>query len=502
MKYIDPFSNIERYSLNDTGMANYFADCSKDKMTYSSSRKNWYIYSGKIWKVDNMILANENIKKVMLYLKTLKHPAEDEIDELDTGMITDATGAIVKTDPIAFEKYTKQKAILESVIKKWHSLVSKMQNFPPQKIVLESARSVYPTDIIDFDKKNEYLNCQNATLDMKEIKAKKHNPAHLITKIANVSHNPQAKCERWIKFIDEIMCGNKELIRYLQKCLGYCISGDTSEECFFVFLGLKNRNGKDTLIETIKEIMGDYACKMRETTIIKHTKNDRAENDFADAYGRRLVLVTEMTKDVVFDEKVLKELTGNNSIKAKKLYENQFEYYPTFKLIITTNFFPQSREDSIFKGDRVITFPFNRRFEKHERDLTLKKQFLEEENKSGILNWLIDGYKMWVAEGLGERPQSINDLTQSLREENDIIGIFLKDSFIEVENGTLFFSNVYECYTKWCAENGNKPYSKKKLASELRLKDIKIEKSTAHNNKSVMYGYNLIIDSNTEEYQL
>lgn len=261
-------------------------------------------------------------------------------------------------------------------------------------IYLKDAQSVYPIPMAAFDSNRYLLNCNNGTLDLKAKTFYLHNPDDLLTKICAVDYIPSAHSQRFDAFIDEIMSHDSEKARFLQKSLGYGISGDTRYECLFLLYGELTRNGKGTLMESCLTAVGDYGRTVRPETIAQkqNTNSQAPSEDLARLAGIRFANISESSRGLVLNAAQVKSMTGNDSINARYLHENSFDFKPQFKLYINTNYLPVISDMTLFSSGRVVIIPFDRHFEEWEQDKSLKEEFSKPEVQSAILNWLVDGY--------------------------------------------------------------------------------------------------------------
>nr|DAE62239.1 MAG TPA: Superfamily 3 helicase [Caudoviricetes sp.] len=260
-------------------------------------------------------------------------------------------------------------------------------------IYLKDAQSVYPIPMAAFDSNRYLLNCNNGTLDLKAKTFYLHNPDDLLTKICAVDYIPSAHSQRFDAFIDEIMSHDSEKARFLQKSLGYGISGDTRYECLFLLYGELTRNGKGTLMESCLTAVGDYGRTVRPETIAQkqNTNSQAPSEDLARLAGIRFANISESSRGLVLNAAQVKSMTGNDSINARYLHENSFDFKPQFKLYINTNYLPVISDMTLFSSGRVVIIPFDRHFEEWEQDKSLKEEFSKPEVQSAILNWLGDG---------------------------------------------------------------------------------------------------------------
>lgn len=249
--------------------------------------------------------------------------------------------------------------------------------------------------------------------------------------------------------------GAEQKKRYLQKALGYALTGDTRYECLFILFGATTRNGKGTTMETILRLMGDYGKTASPETIgVQTGAHARGPSeDVARLAGARFVNISEPDKKLTLSAALVKQLTGNDTITARFLHENSFEYLPRFKMFINTNYLPQITDQTLFTSGRVKTIPFERHFAPEEQDRGLKELFARPESLSGILNWCLDGLTMLQNEGFGE-PQAVLDATQEYARESDKILLFLGDCMERAPGVNTRTSEVYARYKRWCEENG------------------------------------------------
>jgi len=293
------------------------------------------------------------------------------------------------------------------------------------------------------------------------------------------------------------MQNDTEKVRFLQKALGYSLTGETFNECFFILYGNTTRNGKGTTMETILHLMNDYGRTAQPETIAKKqfTNGSGPTEDVARLKGARFVNICEPDKGLHLNSSLVKQMTGGDTITARFLHQDSFEYRPEYKLFISTNHLPHVSDDSIFASGRVKVIPFNRHFPEHEQEKGLKTFFKEAKNLSGILNWLIEGLKLMRHEGL-EQPQSINEAINQYKEESDVLGQFIHEWIIKMEYRKTVMTEIYMYYKTWCDENGNSPLSNRNLIKELRRKGYTVKPSTG--NKSYLFDCILTDGSGSE----
>jgi putative DNA primase/helicase len=264
------------------------------------------------------------------------------------------------------------------------------------------------------------------------------------------------------------MCGDAALAAYLQKALGYALTGLTEYEILFILYGEKTRNGKTTLIETAANLLGDYTRNAQAQSLAKRGVDGAAATpDMARLKGARLVTVPEPEKGLELNIALIKQLTGGDTYTARFLNANPFEFKPEFKLFINTNHLPRTADDTVFTSGRVKIIPFDRHFSEQEQDTGLKKYFRKSANKSAILNYLVEGLRLIRDVGF-DTPPRVNAAIEAYRSEAEIIGVFLSEHTIAEDGGRLSTSLLYSHYAAWAKDNGYHPLSNRPFVTDLR----------------------------------
>jgi putative DNA primase/helicase len=423
----------EMYPRNDIGTARLFYDLYSGIIRYVVESKNWYVYDGRVWRKD------EGGFRTMEMCKTFATAYSDY-----------AVNAC--SDDSDFLKYT-----------------AKLANRRNRESVLNDAKSIAPISLSAFDTNRYLLNLQNGTYNLQNFNLQQHRAEDYITKMTRVRFDHKAKCQRWEQFIDEIMCGDKATASFMQKALGYALTGDTNAcNSFYILYGASTRNGKSTLTEAIGYILGDYARTVQPQTLSKRSSDGASPSpDIARLKGARFVCTPEPEKGLELNSALIKQLTGGDTYVGRFLNENPFEFVPEFHIFFNTNHLPRTNDDTIFASGRVKIIPFERHFTAKEQDHSLKGMFRKSANKSAILNWLIAGYRLRLEVGMDvtERMQAALD---EYRSECDSIGNFLSERIVPAEGGKLQTSALYAAYTAQAKMSGNRPMSVQAFVGEVK----------------------------------
>lgn len=433
LKKIRPEDN-KAYPWTELGAGQLFADFYKDVLRYVPERKSWFYYNGVVWEQDlgntkTMEMCKDLARHLGIYCLSIE-------------------------DDKRREEYAK--------------FCYRWQTRKMRETVIRDAQSVHTISMEEFDTDPYIFNCKNGTLHLKTMEFTPHRPEDKLTKHSDVEYNPDASCERFERFMAEITNGDQKKAKFLQKVLGYGLSGDTRFECMFIFYGATTRNGKGTLCESVLKVIGHYGCTSQAETIgIKPNKSSQMPSeDVARLAGVRFVNISEPDRSLRLDAALVKTMTGNDTMNARFLHENSFDFKPQFKLYINTNYRPAISDLTLFSSDRVIIVTFDRHFGEKEQDKNLKELFAMPNSQSAILNWLLDGYRLIQSEGL-VIPESVKVAIEEYRKDSDKVARFTEDCLEKIDGAEVRTSAVYKAYTQWCEDNGCRPENSAKFNQAL-----------------------------------
>lgn len=462
LKYILEQLNVlrasERFQMNDRGSADLFATIFKNVSRYNPTKKDWMYYDKTRWTADTEgMRAKRNAKTLA-----------------DVLVRYSVTASLPDDKRQSYIKYA-----------------AGMMSYRNRNVMITDAKDLNFFENTELDKDDFLINCRNCVLDLSEDQPKmlEHNADLLLSKICNASYNPAATCTLWEKTVNEIMQGDSSKIEYLQKMSGRFLTGDTSEEEFYIFFGATTRNGKSTITELLLYLLGDYATTISpESLAIKANKDSRtASPDIAKLAGTRLVVASEPPRRMLFDSSLVKTLTGRDTVSARFLHENEFQFKPKFKLILNSNYLPVISDKTVFSSNRVKVVPFERHFTEKEQNKHLKEQLQQEID--GILNWCIEGLYMYRKEGL-EPPVAVQNATYEYSEDSDKVGKFISECLVKSDQN-LAAKDVYEKYSHWCNDCGLGIDGRTSFYEELKTKNLlsKTGTVTGKTVKNVIKGY-------------
>jgi len=419
------------FPCTDLGNAERLAHHYSDQLKYCHPWSKWVVWDGVKWSEDATGKINQLAKKTVRKIYDEAKQMQDD---------------------------DKRRAIAK------HAISSESNG--RIKSMVSLAQSELPVRPEIFDQNRFLLNCKNGTIDLSTGKLNPHDKNNFITKVAPVVYDPSATCPQWEKFLNRIMDNNQDLIRFLQQAIGYSLTGDVSEQCFFIFWGAGS-NGKTTFIRAISNILGDYSQHTPIDTLTIKTKG-AASNDVARLKGSRFVTAAESEKGNRLAENLIKQLTGDDTISARFLYQETFEFEAEHKIFLATNNKPiiAGNDHAIWRRIRLI--PFQVTITEEEKDRRLPEKLKAE--YSGILNWAIKGCLEWQQnpDGLGI-PAEVLQATKEYRNEMDSLNNFIKECCIERQDLNVPSKNMYHAYAKYCEENAE--YQLKQASFGRKLKE-------------------------------
>ena len=389
------------------------------------NKRGWYAWDGKRWKHDGTGEIKRRGKDTVrsIYL---------EAAHCSDGKMRDALGEHARR--------SEAKARIDAMI----GLAESEPGIP----VLHD----------ELDRDPWLLNVGNETIDRRIGELRPHARGDLITKIVPIEFDPSAECPEWLKFLDRIFASRADLIRFLRKAIGYCLTGLTTEQCAFLLYGL-GANGKSTLLKILSHILGEYWRQMRtETLMLKHGA-DAIPNDIAALFGARLATAVETENGRRLAESVIKQMTGDDTMTARFLHREFFDFEPQFKIWLACNHKPRITGTDYAIWRRIRLIPFTVTIPEDERDPDLLNKLRGE--LPGILAWAVAGCELWQTHAL-KPPAEVAAATNVYREESDSIAQFIEECCnLGDPEQTVSKNGLYEAYQMWAEQSGEHPLTKK-----------------------------------------
>ncbi|QKK08991.1 MAG: hypothetical protein HND58_13020 [Planctomycetota bacterium] len=424
-------SDLERQAKQrtDVGNAARLLLQNGDKLRYSVGPGVWLIWDGKRWKADER-------KEIVGLCKDTALSILDEAKRADDTLRDD--------------------------LLTWARASQKRERVTAMAALAEPDVAVGPDDL---DANPWLFNCKNGTIDLRTGELRRHQPEDLITKLAPVEYDPDAPCPRFMAFLEEIFGGDQELIGFVQRWLGHCLTGDITEQYLMIFWGDGN-NGKSVLLDTTMALMGEYAGTAAPELLVVKQQQEHPTG-LADLMGKRLVLASESERGAELKLQLVKRLTGDDRIKARFMRRDFIEFDRTHKLILVTNNRPEVKEDSEAAWRRLRLVPFAVVILPQNRDRHLMSKLKRE--WPGILAWLVRGCLEWQRSGLGE-PATVVAATEQYRGVANSLEAFIAERCTLGDGLCVKAGTLLEEYLDWCEREHRTPFKGRAWGDELKAR--------------------------------
>lgn len=400
-------------NFTDLGNARRFVHRHHTDVKSSGGKRGWWLWDGTRW-------ARDESSEVMRYAKSTVRSLSEEAERLEG----DDRDRMLK-----------------------HAFRSEQANRVQAVVQLAAGEPEIFVERDAFDAKPWLFNVENGTIDLRVTKLLAHNRTDLLTKLSPVEYDPRAVAPLWERFILDIMNGDAELVDFLQRAIGYAMTGETREHCLFFLYG-QGANGKSTLLEVLRALFGDYAQQSDFNTFLAR-KSEGPRNDLARMRGARFVTAVETDGERGFDSAVVRTLTGGDTIVARRLFEEFSEFTPQHKIFLAANNKPVVKEHSEGFWRRIRIVPFTVTFSQARRDTKLIKKLQKE--LPGILNWALIGCQKWQKDGL-TIPKAIKRATSEYREDNDPVGEFIAQRIVKEPGAWMSTTELHKHYSEWWTE--------------------------------------------------
>jgi putative DNA primase/helicase len=406
-------------------------------LRYCEAWKAWLVWNGTHWQRDTTGEVMLHAKQTIRHMAALAEHLHDE-------------GAI--------------RALLDHV--------RKSLSTASLRAMIDNARSEpgisVPPEV--FDRQPWLLNVSNGTLDLQTGTLREHQRDDMLTQCLTIPYESQAQCSTWKAFLWRAMKERQDLIDFLQRAVGYSLSGSTREQVLFIFYG-PTKTGKSTFLSTIRAMLGSYAQQADMRTFM-YKEREEVRNDLADLAASRLVCAVESQKARRLDEALIKQLTGGvDVLKARFLYQEHFIFKPQFKLFLGTNHKPIIEDIDSAIWERIRLVPFEVHIPPAERNKQLEAQLIEE--LPGILAWAVRGCHQWQQLNDLQAPDAVTAATQNYRDEMDVVAGFLDECCRFDARFQITAGDLHNAFTAWCEGSGMRTMSRKEFGKQLKDKGYK-----------------------------
>jgi putative DNA primase/helicase len=436
------------YARSDTGNAERLLAAYGDRLRYCDVWRRWLVWDGRRWKEDPAGCRVERYARRVV-----------------RGMFKEAT-ALAPADAKASEALFK------------HALASQAAGRLVAMVQVARTYSQVWITSDDLDADPWLLNCRNGIIDLRSGRLLPHDPARLLTRMAPVEYDPAAPAPAWERFVagvTETAQGQPDpaLAAYLQRAIGHSLTGDQAEQAVYFPYG-KGANGKSTLLNTIKFALGEYAMQAKDDLLMVK-RHEAHPTELADLYRKRLVVSTELEDGRRLAEALVKQMTGGERIRARRMREDFWEFDPTHTVWVAANHRPEIRGTDHAIWRRIRLLPFDCTYYDRQEDAPegLKHRVKDTDlmdrlrgELPGILAWAVRGCVAWKREGLVV-PERVREATATYRADMDVLAAFLEERCEIVSQASCLATPLYRAYVAWCEANGEKPESQTRFGGRL-----------------------------------
>jgi putative DNA primase/helicase len=410
-----PPITIGAYPVNDLDRAARFVQELKHEALYISTWKQWVIWDGKHWGRD--ITGGEIMRRAMNMPKIL---------EAEAAAITDS----------GLHKKAMMSAIMAGNEERLTKMVKLARSFP----------EVDKSEMV-FDQNPWIIGVQNGVVDLKTQSFRDAKLEDYVLRKMNVEYDPVATCQPWLDALKTSL-PNPDVRNFVQRAIGYSITGNVSEQVWFFCWG-HGQNGKSTFVETVSDIMGDYAHKAPAKLFLQNKHGTSPEGSIAQLNGRRFVVGSEIPESAQLAEGLIKDLASDDRLSGRLLYENDQTFVPTHHLFLSGNVKPVIKSTDLGTWRRIKLIPFDVTIQ--NRDLDIKKKLRAV--SPGVLNWMLEGCRQWQTSGL-QAPPEVEVATADYKEEEDLVGQFISEVCIIDGTECIPKGDLYAAFKAWAILNG------------------------------------------------
>lgn len=385
-----------------------------NNLRYCKPQRSWYAWDGVRWALDDTGEPARRAKSVVL------------------GLYAEAA----RTQDDAMWKHARRSDTSKAIA---------------GMLSMAETEEGIPVRVDDLDRDPWLINTPTGTINLRTGELLDHRREDLITKVTSTGYDQAAECPTWLKFLERVL-PDTGVRAFVQRAAGYSLTGSVSEQCLF-FLHGAGANGKSTMLEALRYVIGDYGQQAAPDLLILKS-GDNTPTGVAALRGARLICTVEVEEGRRLAESLTKQLTGGDRINARFLYQNAFEFDMTGKIWLAANHRPGIRGTDLAIWRRVRLVPFTESIPEEERDPELLDKLKAE--AAGILRWCVEGCQEWRRIGL-RPPDAVKAATEDYRVEQDVIGTFIADCCVTGKSHRVKAGDLFKAYQSWCTENGERP---------------------------------------------
>lgn len=451
---VDP----DRYRMTEIGNGQRFAAMHGHRFRYVHGR-GWVAWDGRRWAC---VERGEQMRAAKAVVSELYSEAV---------ALTARAARAINTDGSSTEASARAGGLASALLV--HARKSSKASALDATLKLAQSEEPIAAARADFDCDPFLLNVANGTLDLRTGKLRPHRQSDMITKLAPVAYAPDAPAKRWEAFLARVL-PDPELLAWVRRFLGYALTGNVSEQALAFCYGT-GANGKNVLLDTVSGVMGDYAITAAPDLLLsKH--GEAHPTEIADLDGVRLALCSEIDEGRAWNEALIKRITGDRTMRARRMQRDFYEFPATHKLIVAANSKPKVRGTDNGIWRRMNLIPFDVKIPEGDRIKDFDQVLLAEE-APGILGWLVRGCLAWQREGLG-KAEAITKATSEYREQQDVIGQWIAEECVLAPGVFTPTARLYDFFRRWCERAGRQPWTRDAMRGGLEGRREIVERRT------------------------
>ena len=465
-----PGTGLNPYRGTDDANADLLLGIHGADIRYCPPWDKWLLWSGSHWRIDTRLDIDRLSADVPRSLRTRAITLTQEQQSLLERMA--ALLSRINADPAQRQGLTKEhsrllerKTAIDDEVDWLLKLAGKLEGTAKRGCMLLATRHKVVVHHSDLDKGHFLLNASNGTVDLATGELRPHIRADLLTHDVEIPFDPFTAAPTWLQFLNSTFSGDADLIQFVQRAVGYSLTGDVREQVLLICHGVGS-NGKSVFLNVLQKLLGTLAFQAAPDLLMAD-KQRRHPTEQADLFGKRLVVCQETGEGRRFNETLVKQLTGGDTITARRMHEDFWQFKPTHKLWLSTNHKPEIRGTDFAIWRRIRLIPFNVKFTDDgpaRKDPEMEAKLTAE--LPGILAWAIAGCIAWQRIGLNP-PAAVTEATADYQAEMDVLAAWIGECCIVGKRFEAKASDLYASYSQWCEQSGERPETQRKWGMRL-----------------------------------
>ena len=430
----------------------------------------WLLWSGSHWRIDDRLDIDRLAADVPRMLRSLAINRTQQrqdilIQAADLMTQINAGGDQVQPLKKDYERLREREIAIGKEADWLIRLAAQLEGTGKRGAMLTATRHKVVIHHSDLDKGHFLLNASNGTVDLQTGVLRPHERVDLLTHHVEIPYLQNATAPAWLAFLHSTLSGDAELIQFAQRAIGYSLTGDVREQVLLICHGVGS-NGKSVFLNILRKLLGALAIQAAPDLLMAD-KQRRHPTEQADLFGKRIIVCQETGEGRRFNETLVKQLTGGDGIRARRMHEDFWEFNPTHKLWLSTNHKPEIKGTDHAIWRRIRLIPFNVKFTddgEPRKNPDMEAQLTAE--LPGILAWAVAGCLDWQRHGL-QQPQAVKDATAGYQAEMDVLAAWISECCISGKKYEAKAADLYASYSRWCEQSGEHPENQRKWGMRL-----------------------------------